>query len=57
MICREVLNSVNAAIAMMKAREGNDASETGTHAEIKGKSEALLNVRRVERERRDKCFH
>lgn len=45
-IQREVPNKVNAAVEMVRAREGSDASEAGTHAEIKGESEALLNVRR-----------
>jgi len=45
-IQREVPNKVNAAIEMVRAREGGDASAAGTCAEIKGESEALLNVRR-----------
>lgn len=47
MIQREVPNKVNAAVEMVRAREGSDASEAGTHAEIKGESEALLNVKEV----------
>lgn len=46
MIQREVPNRVNAAIEMVRAREGSDASEAGACAEIKGETEALLNVRR-----------
>lgn len=34
---------------MERAREGKDASEDGTHAEMKGESEALLNKRRYRR--------
>lgn len=35
---------------MERAREGKDASEEdGTHAEMKGESEALLNKRRYRR--------
>lgn len=45
-IQREVLNNVNAAIGMVRARGGSDASEVGTHADIQGEGEALLSVRR-----------
>lgn len=42
-------NKVSAAIEMERAREGRDVSEAGTHAEMKGESEALLNMRRYRR--------
>lgn len=46
---RKAPNKVNAAIEMERAREGRDVSEAGTHAEMKGKSEALLNMRKCRR--------
>lgn len=51
---RKVPSKVSEAIEMERAREVRDVSEAGTHAEMKGKSEALPNMRkyrRVEAER------